>query len=357
MAILVTGGAGYIGSHTVAELVAHGESVVVVDNLSLGHRLAVQRVARALTDSGEIPLHMVDIRDAHALAEVFRQHEIEAVVHFAARSLVGESVQVPLDYYEANVWGTTVLVKMAVAHGVKSFVFSSSAATYGEPLHTPIHEEDPAIPTNPYGETKLAMERLLYWTYQAHGLQSISLRYFNAAGAHSDVHIGEDHHPETHLIPILLQVALGQRQGVTVFGDDYPTLDGTCIRDYIHVMDLAAAHRLALVRLRGGKGKGASATHHTMTETVNAPGAEVFNLGNGQGFSVQQVLTAARSVTGREIPAIVGHRRPGDPAVLVASSDEARQVLGWKPQFVDLATIVASAWHWHQADPHGYGDN
>ncbi|RIV19177.1 UDP-glucose 4-epimerase GalE [Alicyclobacillaceae bacterium I2511] len=347
MAILVTGGAGYIGSHTVAELVAHGESVVVVDNLSLGHRQAVQRGARALADSGEIPFHMGDIRDAHALTEVFRQHEIEAVVHFAARSLVGESVQVPLDYYETNVWGTTVLVKTAVAHGVKSFVFSSSAATYGEPLRTPIQEEDPTLPTNPYGETKRAIERLLYWAHQAHGLQSISLRYFNAAGAHPDLQIGEDHHPETHLIPILLQTALGQRPGVTVFGDDYPTDDGTCIRDYVHVMDLAAAHRLALIRLRGSNGSNGS--------NANKLGAEVFNLGNGQGFSVQQVLTAARAVTGRAIPATVGPRRPGDPAVLVASSDRARQVLGWQPQFADLTGIVASAWRWHQGAPNGYG--
>ncbi len=260
------------------------------------------------------------------------------MVHFAANSLVGESVEKPLQYYENNVAATAKLLSAMVDNGVLNIVFSSTAAVYGEPVRTPIHEEDPTVPTNPYGETKLAIERMFRWCHQAYGLKSISLRYFNAAGAHPTLPIGEDHNPETHLIPIVLQAALGQRPHVSIFGNDYPTPDGTCIRDYVHVMDLASAHRLSVNRLRTGGG------------------VEAFNLGSGTGFSVQQVIDVAREVTGRDILAVHSPRRPGYPAVLVASSDKAKQVLGWKPQYDDLSTIVASAWAWHQSHPNGYED-
>ena len=328
MSVLVTGGAGYIGSHTVAELVAHGEEVVVIDNLRQGHRAAVQ----------DVPLYEVDIRDTEKVGQILRDHKVDTVVHFAANSLVGESVQKPLQYYENNVAATAKLLSAMVDNGVLNIVFSSTAAVYGEPVRTPIHEDDPTVPTNPYGETKLAIERMFRWCHQAYGLKSISLRYFNAAGAHPTLPIGEDHNPETHLIPIVLQAALGQRPHVSIFGNDYPTQDGTCIRDYVHVMDLASAHRLSVNRLRTGGG------------------VEAFNLGSGTGFSVQQVIDVAREVTGRDIPAVHSPRRPGDPAVLVASSDKAKQELGWQPQYDDLSTIVASAWAWHQSHPNGYED-
>jgi UDP-glucose 4-epimerase len=327
MSVLVTGGAGYIGSHTVAELRAAGESVVVVDNLSKGHRAAVL----------DTPLYELDIRDTEALQGVMRDHDVDMVVHFAADSLVGESVQNPLKYYENNLAATGKLLSAMVAGGVKRMVFSSTAAVYGEPHQTPIVETDRKLPTNPYGETKLAIERMLHWAHQAYGLQSISLRYFNAAGAHPNFPIGEDHTPETHLIPIVLQAALGQREAVSVFGEDYPTADGTCVRDYIHVLDLASAHRLAVDRLRSG-----------------VVGAEAFNLGNGEGFTVQQVIETARQVTGMEIPAVISPRRAGDPAVLVASAAAARQQLGWKPKYAALETMIATAWHWHQLHPRGY---
>lgn len=329
MTILVTGGAGYIGSHTVAELLAHGERVVVVDNLETGHRGAVL----------EVPFYPLDIRDRDQLEEVMRSHEVDTVVHFAAHSLVGESVQNPLKYYENNVAATASLLTTMVKSGVQKIVFSSTAAVYGEPEQVPIGEGDRKTPTNPYGDTKLTIEKMLAWSYQAYGLKSISLRYFNAAGAHPSLPIGEDHRPESHLIPIVLQAALGQRESVAVFGNDYPTLDGTCIRDYVHVMDLASAHRLAVERLRTNEG-----------------GAESFNLGNGTGFSVKEVVEVARRVTGHPIPAVEVERRPGDPAVLVASSHLAKSMLGWRPQFEDLSTIVASAWKWHQSHPHGYAE-
>ncbi|CAJ1001515.1 UDP-glucose 4-epimerase [Brevibacillus aydinogluensis] len=326
MAILVTGGTGYIGSHTVAELLAHGEEVVVVDNLRTGHERAVLGGT----------LYRGDIRDRRFLDEVFRAHEIEAVIHFAAKSLVGESVRDPLGYYDNNVIGTHTLVSAMLEHGVRKVVFSSTAAVYGEPERIPIREEDPTVPTNPYGETKLAMEKMFRWCDQAYGLKSISLRYFNAAGAHPDALIGEDHEPESHLIPLVLQVALGRREQIEMFGDDYPTEDGTCIRDYVHVMDLANAHRLALNYLR---------THNR---------SDVFNLGNGTGFSVKQVIDTARKVTGHSIPAKVSPRRAGDPAVLVASADKAKRLLNWQPRCPELETIIASAWNWHRRHPHGY---
>lgn len=326
MAILVTGGAGYIGSHTVCELLDHGEEVIVLDNLEKGHREAVP--APTLIHG--------DVRDRELLDRIFRQYEVEAVVHFAAYSLVGDSMKDPLAYYDNNVTATQILLTQMIEHGVKQIVFSSTAATYGEPRQIPIQETDPTEPTNAYGETKLAIEKMMAWCEQAYGLRFVSLRYFNAAGAHPDGHIGEDHNPETHLIPIVLQVALGQRESLSVFGDDYPTEDGTCIRDYVHVMDLAQAHRLALKKLR---------------ETGESG---IYNLGNGTGFSVKQVVERAREITGRPIPTRVVPRRPGDPAVLIASSQKAREELGWRPQYENLDNMIATAWAWHQAHPHGY---
>ncbi|CAM3786819.1 UDP-glucose 4-epimerase GalE [Mesobacillus zeae] len=328
MAILVTGGAGYIGSHTVVELLSHGEEVVIIDNLRTGHKEAVKGGA----------FYKGDLKDRELLDLVFKKHDIEAVIHFAASSLVGESVQKPLDYYDNNLLASHSLVSAMVEHGVNKIVFSSTAATYGEPEQIPILEQSPTNPTSPYGETKLAMERMFRWCDGAYGLKSISLRYFNAAGAHPDGHIGEDHNPESHLIPIILQVALGQRESIGIFGDDYQTEDGTCIRDYIHVMDLANAHWLALEHLRKNE------TSH------------VFNLGNGTGFSVKQVIETARQVIGNDIPEVVSKRRAGDPAVLIASSSKAQTVLGWKPKYNDLKTIIETAWKWHCDHPNGYND-
>ncbi|MDQ0219999.1 UDP-glucose 4-epimerase GalE [Peribacillus cavernae] len=326
MAILVTGGAGYIGSHTVIELLNQGEEVIVIDNLKTGHKQAVAGGA----------FYEGNLRDTSFLERVFRENGIEAVIHFAASSLVGESVQQPLPYYENNLMASHNLVSTMLEHNVKKIVFSSTAATYGEPKQIPILEEDSTNPTSPYGETKLAMEKMFRWCDQAYGLKSVSLRYFNAAGAHPDGMIGEDHNPESHLIPIILQVALGQREAIGVFGDDYPTEDGTCIRDYIHVMDLANAHWLALKSLREN---GAS---------------NVFNLGNGKGFSVKEVIETARNVTGHSIPEKISPRRAGDPALLIASSEKAQTALGWKPKYNDLRTIIETAWNWHKENPDGF---
>jgi UDP-glucose 4-epimerase len=329
MAILVLGGAGYIGSHTVYELIDAGRDVVVADNLLTGFRAAVHPKAR---------FYQLDIRDQAALDALFEKEQIEGVIHFAASSQVGESMADPLKYYDNNLWGTTVLLKSMVAHGVKKIVFSSTAATYGEPETVPILETDKTVPTNCYGQTKLAMEQMMRWVSQAHGLRYVALRYFNACGAHPSGKIGEAHDPETHLIPLILQVPNGQRAKISIFGDDYPTADGTCIRDYIHVSDLAQAHILALdYLLRGGENN-------------------VFNLGNGVGFSVKEVIDVARAVTGHPIPAETTPRRAGDPAQLVASSEKAKTVLGWNPQYADLTTIVESAWKWHKAHPKGYGE-
>ncbi|MFC4766182.1 UDP-glucose 4-epimerase GalE [Effusibacillus consociatus] len=326
MSVLVTGGAGYIGSHTVAELLAQGEDVIVLDNLQKGHSQAV------LANK----FYVGDIRDSDVLDTIFSVHDIEAVIHFAADSLVGESVQEPLKYYDNNVIAAQRLLTKMNQYGVKKIVFSSTAATYGEPKNIPIREDDSTEPTSPYGETKLAIEKMMKWCDNAYGIKYVSLRYFNAAGAHSDGHIGEDHTPESHLIPIVLQVALGQRQAVSIFGDDYSTEDGTCIRDYIHVMDLANAHWLALKRLREKNESG------------------IFNLGNGTGFSVREVISKAREVTGHPIPANVGPRREGDPAVLIASSEKAKRELGWQPGFESLEEIIRSAWNWHKTHPNGY---
>lgn len=326
MAVLVTGGAGYIGSHAVAALLEKGEQVVIVDNLYQGHKEAIL--------GGK--LYEGDLRDADFLAQVFQENEIDGVIHFAANSLVGESMKNPGKYYHNNVYGTLCLLEQMQKAGVSRIVFSSTAATYGEPERVPIDEYDRTVPTNAYGETKLAMEKMIRWFDVAHGIKSVSLRYFNAAGAHESGKIGEDHNPETHLVPLVLQVALGQRDMITVFGDDYPTEDGTCIRDYVHVSDLADAHILALERLRQG---GESA---------------IYNLGSGQGYSVQQVIEISREVTGHAIPAKVEARREGDPAVLIASSDRARRELGWNPRRDRLEDIISSSWNWHRQHPKGY---
>ncbi len=327
MAVLVCGGAGFIGSHTVSELLDRGEEVVIVDNLQSGHKAAVLDKAT---------LCVGDLRDEAFLETVFEKHEIDAVIHFAADSLVGESVNVPLKYYENNVYGTMCLLKVMEKFNVKKIVFSSTAATYGEPKNIPILETDPTIPTNPYGETKLAVEKMLKWADEAHGIKHVILRYFNVAGAHMNGVLGEDHSPETHLIPIILQVALGQREAISIFGDDYDTEDGTCIRDYIHVTDLADAHILALNKLN--------------IENTSA----VYNLGNGNGFSVKQVIEAVRKVTDHPIPAVVSPRRAGDPAKLVASSEKAMKELDWQPQYADIETIILSAWEWFKKNPTGY---
>ncbi len=327
MAILVLGGAGYIGSHTVYELIDAGREVVVADNLQTGFRAAVHPKAK---------FYELDIRDQKALDALFEAEQIDGVIHFAASSQVGESMSDPLKYYDNNLHGTMVLLKSMVAHGIDKIVFSSTAATYGEPERVPILEDDPTHPTNCYGQTKLDMEHMMSWVSRAHGLKYVALRYFNACGAHASGQIGEAHNPETHLIPLILQVPLGQREQISVFGEDYPTKDGTCVRDYIHVTDLAQAHILALDYLMNG-GKN-----------------DVFNLGNGVGFTVKEVIDVAREVTGHLIPAQMAPRRAGDPAQLIASSEKAVKVLGWKPEYNDLSTIVASAWAWHKNHPHGY---
>ena len=328
MSILVIGGAGYIGSHNVHALVERGEDVVVLDNLVTGHRQAVHPNAR---------FYEGDLRSAADLDRVFSEQQIEAVMHFAAFSLVGESVVQPLKYFNNNVGGMQSLLEAMARHHVDRLVFSSTAAVYGEPERVPISEDDPKNPTNPYGESKLIMERMMRWAGEACGIRWVSLRYFNVGGALADGHIGEDHHPESHLIPLILQVPLGRRSHISIFGDDYPTRDGSCIRDYLHVMDLADAHIRALDYLKDG----------------GRP--LVCNLGNGQGFSVFEMVEAARKVTGHPVPAKVEGRRAGDPALLVASSDRARTVLGWQPE-AGIEEIIASAWNWHVQHPQGFGD-
>ena len=327
MAILVCGGAGYIGSHAVHQLVAKGEEVVIVDNLQTGHRGAINPKAK---------FYEGDIRNYEVLDKIFTENKIEAVIHFAANSLVGESMQKPLLYFNNNVYGMQVLLESMVKHNVDKIVFSSTAATYGEPERVPIMETDRTLPTNTYGETKLTMEKMMKWVNLANGIRYVSLRYFNAAGALEDGSIGEDHHPETHLIPLILQVPLGKRDHITIFGDDYDTPDGTCLRDYIHVIDLADAHVLALEYLRkGGE-------------------SNIFNLGNGKGFSVKEMIEAAKKATGKDIKVEMGERRAGDPAQLIASSEKARKVLGWNPKFTDVEIVIKTAWNWHQKHPNGY---
>lgn len=326
MAILVTGGAGYIGSHTVLELLNRKEDVVVLDNLEKGHESAVT--------GGKFV--KADLRDRESLKKVLKENDIEAVIHFAAYIEAGESVVNPLKYYGNNMVLSVNLLTEMKECGVGKIIFSSTAATYGEPVNIPISEDDPTLPINPYGETKLAVEKMLKWCDRAYGIKYIALRYFNAAGAHESGSIGEGHDPETHLIPIVLQAALGRREQVSIFGDDYDTPDGTCVRDYIHVTDLAKAHVLALDKLRNGSG------------------SNIYNLGNGKGFSVKDVVNTAREVTGADIKASIMPRRPGDPAVLVASSRKAMDELGWKPEYTELKDIIGTAWNWHKNHPNGY---
>ncbi len=327
MAILVLGGAGYIGSHTVYELIDAGRDVVIADNLETGHIEAVHPKAT---------FYQGDIRDRAFVDSIFESEQIDGVIHFAANSLVGESMTNPLKYYDNNLCGTKVLLESMVAHGIDKIVFSSTAATYGEPERVPILETDKTEPTNCYGETKLSMEKMFKWVGKAHGLRFVSLRYFNACGAHVSGKIGEAHNPESHLIPLILQVPNGQRDFISIFGDDYDTKDGTCIRDYIHVTDLAQAHILAMDYLMSG---GES---------------NIFNLGNGVGFTVKEVIDTARTVTGHPIPAKITPRRAGDPAQLIASSEKAKTVLGWHPEHADLEEIIATAWNWHKNHPHGF---
>lgn len=329
MSILVLGGAGYIGSHAVDQLVEKGYAVAVVDNLQTGHEKAVHEKAT---------FYKGDIRDKAFLESVFEKENVEGVVHFAANSLVGESMEIPLTYLNNNVYGTQIVLEVMEKFGVKAIVFSSSAATYGEPEQIPITEDMRTNPESTYGDTKLIMEKMMKWCDIAYGIKFVALRYFNVAGAKADGTIGEDHDPESHLVPIILQVALGQREELSIFGDDYPTEDGTCIRDYVHVVDLIDAHILALEYLKkGGE-------------------SNIFNLGSSSGFSVQQMLEAAREVTGKEIPAKVVPRRKGDPSTLIASSDKARKILGWEPKNTNVSEIIASAWNWHQSHPHGFED-
>lgn len=328
MKILVLGGAGYIGSHTVYRLIEQGNEVVIFDNLETGHIEAVHPNAR---------FYKGDLRNRAEIDAVLdKENNIDAVIHFAANSLVGESMTNPLKYYDNNLCGTKVLLESLVDHNIKNIVFSSTAATYGEPKHTPILEDDPTNPTNCYGETKKAMERMFYWTQQAYGLKYVSLRYFNACGAHISGKIGEAHNPETHLIPIILQAANGTRDHISIFGTDYNTPDGTCIRDYIHVTDLAQAHILAVEYL------------------LNGGESNIFNLGNGVGFSVREVIETAKKVTGKDIKVVEEDRRAGDPAILIASSDKAKNILGWKPEYDDLSTIIETAWKWHSTHLNGY---
>ena len=324
-AILVTGGAGYVGSHAAAALIDAGHEVVVLDDLSKGHRAAVPHGAE---------LVVANCLDQDALAAVLSARSFEAVMHFAALSLVGESVANPWRYFRENVGGALNLIEASVGAGVKKFVLSSTANLFGEPQRVPIDEMEPLVPGSPYGESKFIIERMLHWADSIHGMRSACLRYFNAAGACPSGTRGEDHTPETHLIPLVLEVALGQRDEITIFGDDYDTPDGTCLRDYVHVCDLADAHVLALPALD--------------TESLR------LNLGNGTGYSVREVIETARRVTGHPIPAVMGERRPGDPAALVASSDAIRARLGWEPRFATLEVIIETAWRWHQAHPNGY---
>ncbi len=324
--ILITGAAGYIGSHAVSHFLENGESLVLVDNLQTGHEEAIPKEN----------LYLLDLRDKDGLNQVFKENKIETVIHFAADSLVSESMKKPYEYYHNNVYGMLCLLDAMRENGVRQIVFSSTAAVYGEPKCIPITETDTLEPTNTYGETKLAMEKMMKWFANAYGIRYVSLRYFNAAGAHENGRIGEAHDTETHLIPLVLQVPLGKRKEIFLFGEDYPTKDGSCVRDYIHVMDLAAAHYRALLYLRNG---GAS---------------DIFNLGNGTGYSVKEVIETARKITGHLIPVEIKERRAGDPAVLIASSKKAQEVLGWQPEHVLLEKIICDAWNWHKANPYGY---
>lgn len=330
MATLVLGGAGYIGSHTVDRLIEKGEKTIVVDSLVTGHRRAVNKDAK---------FYQGDIADKDFMRQVFKENsDIDAVIHFAAYSLVAESMKKPLKYFDNNTAGMVKLLEVMNEFSIDKIVFSSTAATYGIPEEVPIKETTPQNPINPYGESKLMMEKIMRWADKAYGIKFVPLRYFNVAGAKPDGSIGEDHMPETHLLPIVLQVAMGKRDKLQIFGDDYNTPDGTNIRDYVHPLDLADAHILAVDYLKAGNPSTA------------------FNLGSSTGFSNREILEAARKVTNKEIPAEIAPRRGGDPDVLVASSTKAREVLGWKPQFDDISKIIETAWKWHTLHPEGYQD-
>ncbi|MCI1903647.1 MAG: UDP-glucose 4-epimerase GalE [Enterococcaceae bacterium] len=331
MKILVLGGAGYIGSHAVDKLMQQGFDVAVVDNLATGHRKALPAAAK---------FYQGDLRDRVFLHDVFEKEKIDAVMHFAAFSLVGESMEKPLKYFNNNTCGMETLLEVMHEFGIDKIIFSSTAATFGEPApdQIPITETTPTNPKNPYGESKLMMEKMMYWCDEAYGMRYVALRYFNVAGAKADGSIGEDHSPETHLVPIILQVALGKRAKLSIYGDDYPTPDGTCIRDYVQVEDLIDAHILALKYLaEGGK-------------------SNIFNLGSKTGYSVKEMLEAAREVTHKAIPAEIAPRRAGDPSILIASSDKAERILGWKPKYTNIKDIIATAWTWHKKHPNGYED-
>ena len=330
MATLVLGGAGYIGSHTVDRLIEKGEKTIVVDSLVTGHRQAVNKDAK---------FYQGDIADKDFMRQVFKENsDIDAVIHFAAYSLVAESMKKPLKYFDNNTAGMVKLLEVMNEFSIDKIVFSSTAATYGIPEEVPIKETTPQNPINPYVESKLMMEKIMRWADKAYGIKFVPLRYFNVAGAKPDGSIGEDHMPETHLLPIVLQVAMGKRDKLQIFGDDYNTPDGTNIRDYVHPLDLADAHILAVDYLKAGNPSTA------------------FNLGSSTGFSNREILEAARKVTNKEIPAEIAPRRGGDPDVLVASSTKAREVLGWKPQFDDISKIIETAWKWHTLHPEGYQD-
>lgn len=330
MSVLVLGGAGYIGSHTVDRLVEAGKDVVVVDSLVTGHLAAVRKEAK---------FYQGDLADKDFMRKVFTENpDIDAVIHFAAFSLVAESMKDPLKYFDNNTAGMVKLLEVMNEFDIKYIVFSSTAATYGIPEKMPIYEDDPQLPINPYGESKLMMEKIMRWADEAYGIKFVALRYFNVAGAKPDGSIGEDHHPETHLLPIVLQVAMGEREKLQIFGDDYNTPDGTNVRDYVHPFDLADAHILAVDYLRNGNESSA------------------FNLGSSTGFSNLEIVKAAREVTGKEIPAEIAARRGGDPDTLIAASEKARKVLGWKPEFDDIHKIIETAWKWHTTHPQEYND-
>lgn len=330
MSVLVLGGAGYIGSHTVDRLVEAEKDVVVVDSLVTGHLAAVRKEAK---------FYQGDLADKDFMRKVFTENpDIDAVIHFAAFSLVAESMKDPLKYFDNNTAGMVKLLEVMNEFDIKYIVFSSTAATYGIPEKMPIYEDDPQLPINPYGESKLMMEKIMRWADEAYGIKFVALRYFNVAGAKPDGSIGEDHHPETHLLPIVLQVAMGEREKLQIFGDDYNTPDGTNVRDYVHPFDLADAHILAVDYLRNGNESSA------------------FNLGSSTGFSNLEIVKAAREVTGKEIPAEIAARRGGDPDTLIAASEKARKVLGWKPEFDDIHKIIETAWKWHTTHPQGYND-
>ncbi len=328
MKVLVTGGAGYIGSHMVDMLIRGGYEVVIYDSLVTGHRSAIHPQATFVEG---------DLLDQPKVQQLFKDHQFDGIFHFASYIVVPESMVKPFKYLRDNYLAAANLLEAAAEHGVKRFILSSTAALFDKPETMPIKETERVQPGSPYGESKAMIERLLYWMDQIYGLKYCCLRYFNAAGAHPDGHIGEDHQPESHLIPIVLQVALGQREFVTIFGDDYPTDDGTAVRDYVHIYDLATAHILAFEALADGRSR-------------------YFNLGNGRGYSVKEVVETARAVTGHAIPVKMGPRRAGDLAVLVADSTTIQQELGWEPRFPELKQIIETAWHWHVKHPNGYGE-